>query len=157
MCDSKNENPEYIRYKNIHLFMMPFIDQNNYDSLLYCCDFNLVRGEDSLARAVLSGKPFIWNAYLQDNKYQRVKTEALLGKMEKYFQNREVFADYSNLLIRFNDVEYEDESLQTDESYTHFFKDLNKIEHATTKMSYFISLNCDLIDNFTNFLIRFET
>ena len=43
-------------YKNVRLIYTPFIDQHSYDTLLCCTDFNIVRGEDSLARAALSGR-----------------------------------------------------------------------------------------------------
>ena len=41
-------------------------------------DLLFVRGEDSLARAVQLGKPFLWQAYRQENDYQLVKVEAFL-------------------------------------------------------------------------------
>jgi uncharacterized repeat protein (TIGR03837 family) len=152
------ENPDSncIKLKNINFLLMPFLEQSKYDLLLCHCDFNLVRGEDSLARAVLSAKPFIWNAYLQDNKYQEVKVKALLEKMEKHFENRDVFACYSNLMTAFNDAENENKNTRTNECYRDFFKDLNKIEHATSKMTYFIVDNCNLIDKFSDFLNSFE-
>lgn len=152
----ESTDTNYIKFKNINILMMPFLEQNRYDSLLCHCDFNLVRGEDTLARAVLSAKPFIWNAYLQDNKYQKVKVEALLGKMEKHFENRDVFANYTNLMLRFNNAKNENKNTPTDECYLDFFKDLNKIEHSISKMTYFMVENCNLIDNLSNFLNSFE-
>lgn len=152
----ENTGTNCIKFENMNILMMPFLNQNNYDYLLCHCDFNLVRGEDSLARAVLSAKPFIWNAYLQDNKYQKVKVEALLGKMEKHFESPKIFSNYSNLMMQFNDAEIENKTTPSNECYHDFFKDLNKIEHATSKMTYFIVDNCNLIENFTNFLCSFE-
>ena len=46
--------------------------------------FLFVRGEDSLSRACLSGIPFIWHAYPQDDEYQRVKVQALLSRLKPY-------------------------------------------------------------------------
>jgi hypothetical protein len=132
--------------------MMPFLPQTLYDQLLCLTDFNLVRGEDSFIRAILSGKPFIWNAYLQENIYHRVKVDAFLEVFKIYFNDSTVFKHYSELFIEFNQAASEQPIQTTHERYDHFFMDLNKINHATEKMSYFIRVNCNLVKKFSNFL-----
>jgi len=132
---------------------MPFITQPRYDALLCCADFNIVRGEESLVRAILAAKPFIWNAYLQSDKYQKVKVEALLSSMEKYFGDKEVFFNYRDLLVSFNDAETESPIQATGEQYRYFFSNLTKIEHATREMSYFLARNCDLVKRFSEFIL----
>jgi uncharacterized repeat protein (TIGR03837 family) len=42
-----------------------WLDQDGYDRLLWACDLNIVRGEDSLVRALWAGRPFLWNLYAQ--------------------------------------------------------------------------------------------
>lgn len=64
---------------------LPFLQQEEWDFLLAQMDFIFVRGEDSLSRAALSGIPFIWNAYIQDEDYQLVKVDALLERMRPFF------------------------------------------------------------------------
>lgn len=64
---------------------LPFLPQEKWDFLLTKMDFNFVRGEDSLSRAALSGLPYIWNAYIQDEDYQLVKVDALLERMKTFF------------------------------------------------------------------------
>jgi uncharacterized repeat protein (TIGR03837 family) len=59
---------------------IPFVPQQQYDRLLWCCDANLVRGEDSLVRALWSGRPFLWQAYPQDGHAHLPKVEALIGR-----------------------------------------------------------------------------
>ena len=44
---------------------IPFVTQPEYDELLWACDLNFVRGEDSFVRAQYAGKPFVWQAYEQ--------------------------------------------------------------------------------------------
>jgi len=153
---NKKQYPQEYGYKNVKLIYMPFIEQHSYDTLLCCTDFNIVRGEDSLSRAVLSGKPFIWNAYIQDEKYQKVKVEALLETMRVYYKSTVDFTDYSDLMLKFNDAACESVHQTTTERYHLFFKNLKKHEHAAGEMSYFIHRNCDLIDNFTNFLNNYQ-
>ncbi len=60
---------------------LPWLAQPNHDALLDACDLNVVRGEDSLARAVWAGRPFLWNIYAQDDGAQAPKLNALLDAM----------------------------------------------------------------------------
>lgn len=142
----------HLQCGTVQVVFMPFISQERYDTLLCCADFNIVRGEESLVRAILAAKPFIWNAYLQDNKYQKVKVEALATAMEKYFSDREVYLQYRELLLAFNDAENESSVQVTNERYHSFFTNLTKIEHATGEMSYFVARNCDLVKQFSAFV-----
>jgi len=145
-------------YKNVRVLYAPFLPQHDYDVLLCCADFNLVRGEDSLARAVLSGKPFVWHAYLQAEKHQCVKAEALLKTMRQYYQEDElgdVFAEYGALTMAFNDADAASTEQVTFERYGAFFKDLKKHERAARAINYFMHKSCDLIAKFRDFLDRY--
>jgi len=150
------DNAGYVRYKNLHIVYLPFLSQQSYDSLLCCCDFNLVRGEDSLVRAICAEKPFLWNAYLQENRYQRVKVDAFLKNFRQYFEDSEVFDRYRDLLEKYNNAEFEEKIQKTTENFNYFFQDLNKIGHATRQMSYFIEENCNLVKKFSDFLREFN-
>ena len=61
------------------LHVLPFVSQTAYDQLLWCCDLNFVRGEDSFVRAQLAGKPFVWHIYPQDEDAHGAKLEAFLS------------------------------------------------------------------------------
>ena len=143
-------------YKNVQIIYMTFVNQHVYDTLLCCTDFNIVRGEDSFAHAVLSGKPFIWNAYIQDEKYQNVKVEALLNTLRPYFDDENLFAAYSDLMTRFNDAPAESPEQTTSERYDIFFKNLKKIEQTSERIYYFMLRNCDLVSKFCNFLDGYQ-
>jgi uncharacterized repeat protein (TIGR03837 family) len=65
---------------SLALRVMPFIPQQEYDQLLWACDLNLVRGEDSFVRAQWAGKPFIWHIYHQDDNLHHVKLRAFLSR-----------------------------------------------------------------------------
>ena len=47
--------------------MLPLLTQRDYDHLLWACDLNFVRGEDSFVRAQWAGAPFVWQIYPQDD------------------------------------------------------------------------------------------
>jgi uncharacterized repeat protein (TIGR03837 family) len=56
--------------------------QCDYDQLLWACDLNFVRGEDSLVRALWAGKPFIWSIYPQPDLAHHAKLDAFLDWLQ---------------------------------------------------------------------------
>ena len=52
--------------------------QPEFDEMLWACDLNLVRGEDSLVRALWAGQPFVWHIYPQDDNAHHDKLDAFL-------------------------------------------------------------------------------
>ncbi|WP_137817761.1 elongation factor P maturation arginine rhamnosyltransferase EarP [Pseudomonas sp. 2FG] len=59
--------------------VLPFVRQDDYDRLLWCCDFNAVRGEDSFVRAQWAGRPLLWHIYQQQEDVHLDKLEAFLA------------------------------------------------------------------------------
>ena len=59
--------------------ILPFVAQQQYDRLLWCCDFNAVRGEDSFVRALWAGRPLVWHIYQQEDDAHLIKLEAFLA------------------------------------------------------------------------------
>jgi uncharacterized repeat protein (TIGR03837 family) len=57
---------------------IPFLAQDIYDQLLWACDVNLVRGEDSLVRAIWAARPLLWQPYPQPDDAQLAKLDAFL-------------------------------------------------------------------------------
>jgi uncharacterized repeat protein (TIGR03837 family) len=58
--------------------VLPFVRQAQYDLLLWCCDMNAVRGEDSFVRAQWAGRPMLWHIYRQDEDIHLDKLDAFL-------------------------------------------------------------------------------
>lgn len=58
--------------------VLPFVRQEEYDQLLWSCDFNAVRGEDSFVRAQWAGRPMLWHIYQQDEDIHLDKLDAFL-------------------------------------------------------------------------------
>jgi uncharacterized repeat protein (TIGR03837 family) len=65
----------------LRLAPLPWLAQPDFDRLLWACDLNFVRGEDSLVRAIWAGAPFVWQAYPQDDDVHAMKLQAMLGAM----------------------------------------------------------------------------
>ena len=60
--------------------VLPFVEQERYDELLWACDINFVRGEDSFVRAQWAGKPLIWHIYPQHDGVHMQKLRAFMAK-----------------------------------------------------------------------------
>lgn len=60
--------------------VLPWLTQADFDALLWSCDLNFVRGEDSFVRAQWAGKPFVWQIYPQHDRAHEVKLEAFLDR-----------------------------------------------------------------------------
>ncbi|MBL0088878.1 MAG: elongation factor P maturation arginine rhamnosyltransferase EarP [Ideonella sp.] len=58
---------------------LPWLPQPDYDRLLWSCDLNFVRGEDSFVRAMWAGQPFVWQIYPQDDGAHAAKLDAFLA------------------------------------------------------------------------------
>jgi len=63
----------------LQLRYLPFLPQARYDELLWSCDWNFVRGEDSFVRAQWAAHPFVWQIYPQKDDAHRAKLEAFLA------------------------------------------------------------------------------
>ena len=62
---------------SLRLHVLPLVEQEDYDELLWACDINFVRGEDSCVRAQWAGKPFVWQIYPQHDGVHMQKLHAL--------------------------------------------------------------------------------
>jgi uncharacterized repeat protein (TIGR03837 family) len=58
---------------------LPWLRQTEFDRLLWACDLNFVRGEDSFVRAQWAAAPFVWQIYAQHDAAHAVKLDAFLG------------------------------------------------------------------------------
>jgi len=65
---------------NLTVHILPFMPQAQYDHLLWACDCNFVRGEDSFVRAQWAGKPMVWQIYPQQDDTHQVKLNAFLDR-----------------------------------------------------------------------------
>ena len=81
---------------NLRLHWLPLLTQRGYDELLWSCDLNFVRGEDSIVRAVLAGAPFVWQIYPQDDLAHHAKLEAFLDWLAPTRDLRDFFLAWND-------------------------------------------------------------
>ena len=68
--------------EKLSISYLPYLSQDDFDHLLWACDLNFVRGEDSLVRALWAGKPFIWHIYPQHDDAHHDKLNAFLDWLQ---------------------------------------------------------------------------
>ena len=74
--------PASEKRSQLSISYLPHLDQRAYDELLWACDVNFVRGEDSLVRALWAGRPCVWQPYPQHDEAHHAKLEAWLGWLQ---------------------------------------------------------------------------
>ena len=71
---------DVVRRGQLEIRLLDFVAQPDYDRLLWSCDINLVRGEDSFVRAQWAARPLLWQIYPQADDAHRVKLAAFLDR-----------------------------------------------------------------------------
>ena len=80
--ESKNKSqPAWNMHNTLSFFFLPALTQIDFDHLLWACDLNFVRGEDSLVRALWADKPFVWQIYPQHDDAHHAKLKAFLDRL----------------------------------------------------------------------------
>lgn len=77
---------------------LPPVPQPAFDELLWACDLNLVRGEDSLVRALWAGQPLVWHIYPQHDHAHHAKLHAFLDWLQAPPSLRQFHAVWNGLV-----------------------------------------------------------
>lgn len=75
--------------RNLTLARVPFVPQDDYDRMLWSCDLNFVRGEDSFVRAQWAARPLVWSVYPQAEDAHRLKLDAFLARYDSTLNARD--------------------------------------------------------------------
>lgn len=71
-------DPRWNEAMRLAITWLPLLPQPEFDHMLWACDLNFVRGEDSLVRALWAGKPLAWQIYPQHDDAHHAKLRAFL-------------------------------------------------------------------------------
>ncbi len=126
--------------------VIPFLPQSDYDKLLWSCDVNFVRGEDSFVRAQWAARPFVWHIYPQDKNLHHVKLKAFL---DRSIVNS---PSLTALSLAWNDAA----PTRPDwgKCWQSFERDLSKIANIAPEWQYKLLLNGDLATNLLKFAVE---
>lgn len=151
----ENIGEDTFKYKNIMVKYMPFLNQEEYEEVINMVDYNLVRGEDSFVRAVITGKPFLWHIYLQEEMAHMDKIEGFIERYEEVLGRCEIVNIHTKLLRDYN---FRDSNSfeRGKEEFDDFFKNFQEIDLITKNYSDFIISKCNLIDKLKNFILKYQ-
>lgn len=76
---------------------LPPRPQPAFDEMLWACDFNAVRGEDSLVRALWAGQALVWQIYPQHDNAHHDKLWAFLDWLQAPASLRQFHATWNGL------------------------------------------------------------
>lgn len=100
LAHSEEEKGGHRTIENDRLLSISYLapcTQSAFDHLLWACDFNAVRGEDSLVRALWAGRPFVWHIYPQDDDAHHPKLQAFLDWMDAPASLRQFHAAWNGV------------------------------------------------------------
>jgi uncharacterized repeat protein (TIGR03837 family) len=123
--------------------VLPFVPQPDYDKLLWACDLNFVRGEDSIVRAQWAGRPFVWHIYPQDENLHHKKLRAFLNRYSPGIDSANGF----NLL--WNGAAGEGATVAA--AWAPFEADLERVAHRSAEWQAQMLENGDLVSNMLKF------
>jgi len=76
---------------------LSWLSQSDFDRLLWACELNFVRGEDSFVRAQWAGAPFVWHIYPQHDHAHAAKLDAFLDRFSADAPVRALFKAWNQL------------------------------------------------------------
>lgn len=85
---------------------LPFLRFDEYGAILPFFAANIVRGENSAIKAMLAGKPFLWDFYKEKNGAHVEKIEDFLTFVRPFFENGKDFETYTQATKAFNAIEF---------------------------------------------------
>jgi uncharacterized repeat protein (TIGR03837 family) len=75
---------------------LDLLTQHDFDHLLWACDLNFVRGEDSLVRALWAGRPMVWQLYPQSDGAHLAKLSAFMDLIDAPASLRQFHAAWNS-------------------------------------------------------------
>ena len=78
----RRASPGWPQGSSLSISYLSLLSQTEFDHLLWVCDLNFVRGEDSLVRALWAGQPFVWQLYPQQDNAHHAKLAAFLDWLD---------------------------------------------------------------------------
>ncbi len=137
------------------LEQLPYLNQNEWDELMRNCSILVVRGEESMSRACISGIPFIWHAYPQSDEYQLVKVRALLERMRQHFSSSD-FTVIEKIWLIFNSPENNFSDFDFESACDDFFNAADNLEYGFKDFARSLRKNGDLGLNLMTFIKKLD-
>lgn len=69
---------------SLTIAVLPLLAPEDYDRLLWACELNAIRGEDSFVRAQWASRPLLWHIYPQEEDAHWVKLESYMTAVQRH-------------------------------------------------------------------------
>ena len=127
----KDANTHLVAPAKTQVAVVPFVPQEHYDPLLWACDINFVRGEDSFVRAQWAGEAMLWHIYRQDEDAHLIKLAAWQQRVETVAAaaNTPMPASWGQMLMTWNHPATSADACSS-EDWLRFFAELHDIRAA---------------------------
>lgn len=150
---------KYLKYDKVNIICADFLSQEEYEAVICAVDFNFTRGEDSFVRGILTGRPFMWHIYLQDEKVHLDKVRAFVDKFKESIieftdlskSERLILDNYCKLLVDYNDRTKNSLEIGK-EDFKIFFDEFEIISNFSKVYSEFLLKNCNLVKKLYNYI-----
>ena len=102
LADLQNHFPELkalqqvgdkVSLQQVTVCLVPFVAQSKFDQVLQAADVSVVRGEDSVLRALWQGRVFWWQIYRQEDNAHHVKLQAFWQRCRTHGQGLQAACD----------------------------------------------------------------
>lgn len=134
---------------------LPYLNQTEWDKMMKECSALVIRGEESMSRACLSGIPFIWHAYPQSEEYQLVKVKALLERMRRHFTTAD-FEIVEKAWLEINSPDGGTDRGKKINFYADFFSALPRLVSAFQDFAGSLRKNGDLAYNLMTYIKKLD-
>jgi uncharacterized repeat protein (TIGR03837 family) len=136
---------------NLHVHILPFLSQDDYDKLLRDCDINFVRGEDSWVRAIWAAKPFIWQPYLQTENTHIKKLKAFIDVFYANYEQKEVLWKAHEYWAKEHDLQSSFQQSDFNAIWVNYINALQSIQSHTKKQTHKFAQQTDLATKLVTF------
>lgn len=147
--------PHSPKHSETSIEVLPYINQDEWDKVMKDCSILIIRGEESMSRACLSGIPFIWHAYPQSDEYQLVKVNALLERIKCHF-SQEDFSIIEKVWLCFNSPESEVSPDEFKKACDNFFSAADRLSSGFYDFASSLRKNGDLCANLMTFIEKID-
>jgi len=141
----------YFDKDKLNVQELDYLSQNEWDEMMQSCSILFIRGEETMSRACLAGKPFVWHAYPQSDEYQLVKMNALLDRMTLQI-DEEKMKIVRRVWDVFNTPENQLVQKEIENSVYEFLMNSEKMKKDFISFSESLFENGDLVDNLMTFI-----
>ena len=102
LADLQNHYPELnalqqvgdkVNLQQVMVCLVPFVAQSEFDHVLQAADVSVVRGEDSVLRALWQGRVFWWQIYRQEDNAHHIKLQAFWQRCRAHGQGLQAACD----------------------------------------------------------------